>query len=383
MSMMRHPDDPWDVIVVGAGPAGSASARVAAERGAQVLLLDKASFPRFKTCAGGLVGTSVALLPERTNRTIERYVDGVELSRSLGRAHTRSSAEPLLHMVQRDRFDQANVDAAVAAGVDFRDGTNVRRIEILSNELVRVTTSEHVFTGRLVIGADGAGGRVGRFVGAVMGGVDLGLELEIPDPHGTPSRNIISLDMGRRAGTYAWVFPKNGSLTVGVIERKGFSAETASYLDDWVQRRGLDASTATRSRGHLTQWRAPRSALRRGNVILAGETAGLLEPWTREGISFALRSGIWAGEATAEYINGDVVALDRYVGRVEAELEPEIAAGRRFLSIQTRHPLIVHRAITFTPIGTSYLFGFCRGTASLADLFSDPVFDTMARLLSS
>ena len=48
----------WDVVVVGAGPAGSTAARVAAERGMRVLLLDAARFPRYKTCGGGLIGTA-------------------------------------------------------------------------------------------------------------------------------------------------------------------------------------------------------------------------------------------------------------------------------------------------------------------------------------
>ena len=60
----------WDVLVVGAGPAGSSAARVAAEGGASVLLIDRARFPRYKTCGGGLIGISLDTLPGSVLATV-------------------------------------------------------------------------------------------------------------------------------------------------------------------------------------------------------------------------------------------------------------------------------------------------------------------------
>ena len=64
----------WDVLVVGAGPAGSSAARVAAEGGASVLLIDRARFPRYKTCGGGLIGISLGTLPRSVLATVEQEV---------------------------------------------------------------------------------------------------------------------------------------------------------------------------------------------------------------------------------------------------------------------------------------------------------------------
>lgn len=372
----------WDVIVVGAGPAGATSARVAAEAGASVLLLDKASFPRYKTCGGGLLGSSIAYLPESVVGTSERDISGIVFSRSLGKTHLRRSKIPSLKMVQRERFDQANVDAAVAAGAEFRDGINVRGVELQPDGSVDLTTSHGPFAARTVIGADGAGGRIGRFVGAVMGGVDLGLESEIPTPTDYPDA-VVSLDWGKRAGTYAWVFPKEGSLTVGVIERKGHAEDTRSYLNAWTERLGLDPETSTNESGHLTQWRTPDSPLRKGSVILAGETAGLLEPWTREGISFALRSGTWAGAAAAAAAAGEPDALDRYVDRVERQLEPEIAAGRLFLNFFSKRPQFVHLATAHSQAGAAFLFRFCRGEVTLDRVLKKPFVARIVRRMSA
>lgn len=357
----------WDVIVVGAGPAGSTAARVAAARGLEVLLLDKASFPRDKTCGGGLIGISSALLPPRVLETSDRVIYDIGLSHKMGRMHRRRSPKALLHMVERITFDQANVDAAIEAGATFKDSVNVRELEETVDS-VQLTTSAGLLKARTVIGADGAGGRVGRYVGAQMGSTDLGLEVEIPhDPEGE-DRYTVRLDWGPRPGTYAWVFPKASSLTVGVIERKGQPALTREYLNDWI--RTVDphpyAEQEYKVSGHLTQWRTPGSPLRRGNVILAGETAGLLEPWTREGISFALRSGTWAGGAVASALQITPRALDAYVQRIEIDLEPEIAAGRLFLRLYEKHPQLIHRAAAFSSIGTKLFFNFCQGTVTLA-----------------
>ena len=117
---MPNPE-PWDVIVVGAGPAGSTAARVAAEAGARVLLLDRARFPRYKTCGGGITGFSLKAMPDAARSAFEAEITDFGLSRR-GRDRVMLHADqPFLGMVQRERFDQLLVDAAVAASAVFRD----------------------------------------------------------------------------------------------------------------------------------------------------------------------------------------------------------------------------------------------------------------------
>ena len=109
-------DNHWDVVVVGAGPAGASAARVAADHGARVLLLDKARFPRYKTCGGGLIGVSRNYLAPGVSYDFDRRIGAVGFSRHMGRITRRSGPDAALVMVQRETFDQQNVDAAIAAG---------------------------------------------------------------------------------------------------------------------------------------------------------------------------------------------------------------------------------------------------------------------------
>ncbi len=356
----------WDVVVVGAGPAGATAARVAAEGGATVLLVDRAEFPRYKTCGGGIIGVSRQHMHPLAEATIERDLSTFGFLLRLGSLRLHKAETPAVAMVSRERFDQANVDAAVAAGATFQDKTLVRNLAESEDGTLVLDTAEGVLTAGLVIGADGAGGRIGRYVGVDIERSDLGLEVELPMPANTKWRDAVLLDWGPGAGSYAWAFPKEDTLTVGVIEEKGKGAATREYLDDWLARLELDRSTARHDSGHLTQYRKPYSPVRRGNVLLAGETAGLLEPWTREGISFALRSGEWAGEAVAATCAGKPAALDAYVHQIEDELGAEIAAGHALRGVFEKRPGLVNYLISRTRVGSRFFERFCRGETSLA-----------------
>jgi geranylgeranyl reductase family protein len=363
----------WDVVVVGAGPAGSSAARVAAEHGATVLLVDRAHFPRYKTCGGGLIGISLDHIPASVRATVEQRVTSVRFTLRGTSATTHRSKRPFLELVQREDFDQALVDAAKAAGVIFAEGVTVKSIAE-TQEFVTLSTSVGDIHGSVVVGADGAGGRIGRWVGVTPGGVDLALESEIVRP--ADDRvwdDRVYLDWGADRGSYAWMFPKKETLTVGVIEARGEPDATRAYLERYIGQLGLGEAEVTRSSGHLAQWRTKTSPLRRGNVIVVGDAAALLDPFTREGISFALRSGTWAGEAAASR------DLDGYEQRVMRELGPEIAAGAKLLALFEQRPGLIHAAIGHTVIGARLFIRVCRGQLTLARLFDKPGIRTIGR----
>jgi flavin-dependent dehydrogenase len=97
---------------------------------------------------------------------------------------------------------------------------------------------------------------------------------------------------------------------------------------------------------------------------VAGDAAGLLEPWTREGISFAVRSGELAGRSAAAHGEGD--ALQRaYADAVGVELAPEMAAGERCLRAFERRPGIFHRLIGGTDLGWRQFARLVRGETTL------------------
>jgi geranylgeranyl reductase family protein len=358
----------YDVVVVGAGPAGSAAARAAATSGQRVLLLDRSRFPRYKTCGGGLIGQSLGAIGELPGLPRRADVTSAGFSFRGGRTAVRTAATPLIRTVLRQEFDQWLVAAAVRAGAEFRDGCAVRSGETTRSGAT-LSTAYGAVSARTVIAADGASGRLSRMIGVQVGRVDLGLEVELAAPAWLAREwaDRIHLDWGPLPGSYGWVFPKGDTLTVGVIAARGAGEATRGYLRDLLRWQRLDGLEVVRESGHLTRCRTSSSPLAAGPLLAVGDAAGLLEPWTREGISFALRSGAAAGAACASEDPAGAyrAALDR-------ELLPEMAAGDTCLVAFERRPRAFHELITRTPMGWRGFLRLASGDTTLARAMAHP-----------
>jgi geranylgeranyl reductase family protein len=359
--------DEWDVAVVGAGPAGLAAASAAAGAGARTIVLERAEHPRYKTCGGGLIGASRAAAGGLIDVPARDEIRSATITLRGGQEYTRSHREPLLAMVVRDEFDAALLKRAAENGARVRQRAQVRAIDQADGRATARLADGTEVTARVIIGADGSSGVTARHVGAKFDQVDLGLELEIAVPDNVASRwkGRVLLDWGKIPASYGWVFPKGDRLTVGVIAARGQGEATKAYLGEFIDRLGLSGFAAEQDSGHLTRCRSDNSPLRKGRVIVAGDAAGLLDPWTREGISFALRSGTMAGEHAAK---GD---LDGYVAALNATLVPDMRAGRTLLTAFTRHTGTFHKGLN-TPKGWSAFVKMCRSEISLSELVARP-----------
>jgi geranylgeranyl reductase family protein len=378
----------WDVAVIGGGPAGLAAASASAAAGARTIVLERAEHPRYKTCGGGLLGVSRAAVAGQITLPVRDEITSATFTLRGGQEFTRSNPEPLLAMVMREEFDAALLGRAEGNGAVVRQRAQVRSIEQAGGRATARLADGTSVTATVIVGADGSSGVTARHVGAQFAQVDLGLELEIavPEPIGRQWSGRLLLDWGEIPGSYGWVFPKGDRLTVGVIAARGRGDATKAYLREFTGRLGLDGYQAVRDSGHLTRCRSEGSPLRKGQLIVAGDAAGLLEPWTREGISFALRSGALAGEYAAKAAtSGDPAAtessLGGYVAAVNAALVPEMRAGRVLLSAFTRHAGTFHRGLS-TAKGWGAFVKLCRSERSFAELVNRPAARLALSLIS-
>ncbi|MFF9896993.1 geranylgeranyl reductase family protein [Streptomyces longispororuber] len=384
MSSEKSADDArqvWDVVVVGAGPAGASAAYAAAVAGRSVLVLEKAELPRYKTCGGGIIGPSRDALPPGFELPLRDRVHAVTFTLDGKFTRTRRSRHMLFGLINRPEFDQQLVEHAQKAGAEVRTGVTVARVEQHGPAVPDRRTVAVVLQGgetvlaRAVVGADGSASRIGAHVGVKLDQVDLGLEAEIPVPATVAEdwAGRVLIDWGPLPGSYGWVFPKGDTLTVGVISARGEGAATKRYLEDFIARLGLAGFEPDVSSGHLTRCRSEDSPLSRGRVLVCGDAAGLLEPWTREGISFALRSGRLAGEWAVRIAEAhDAVDARRqalnYAFAVKAGLGVEMAVGRRLLTVFERRPGLFHTALTgFRPAWNAFA-KITRGSTTLAEI---------------
>ncbi len=358
-----------DVIVVGAGPAGSTTATVLARRDRDVLLVDAADFPRDKVCGDGIPPGTVGILndlgmaDELRAARFER-VGALRLVSARGRdwrlrfKPRRDGAD--FFIAPRIRFDELLRRHAVASGASFQRA-RVRAPVLDGGRVVGVRADvdgvEREIAARVVVGADGATSAIARAL--------------VPDKPPEHHRAVairayldrietiphtVEFHFGARfAPGYAWVFPLGAtSANVGVIvrtdrfKRRGVALEPLLHEfveSDELRRRGASAS-ALRGVGtwQLLLAAPGRTRVAFDGAVLVGDAARLVDALTGEGIHNAVASGMFAGEAIDRALaTGDAsrAALAPYAARLERELGGLIRRSYRCQKYITAFPPVL------------------------------------------
>jgi geranylgeranyl reductase family protein len=360
----------YDAIVVGAGPAGSTSARNLARAGARVLLLDKATFPRDKPCGGGITFRADDASDIDLSPVTEREIYGVRISVKLGRRFDRTSTNLLARMTQRRELDQYLVEQAARAGADFRDGTSVATIEI-DDRVARVRSICDVYESRVLIGADGVNGVTSRALGLEpRSEVAVAYEANVPADSALMEQwaHLIALDLGGIPGGYGWVFPKGDHLNVGVGGWKSVGPTLRDRLSALCAYYGFDESRLFGHRGYQLPLRRDDAPVVRGPAMLAGDAACLVDPLSGEGIWAAFVSGRIAAEEARRYLAGDVESLEGYGRALRNVMNEEILTSRRLQAVFQRLPSVSIMMLKYNRAFWRYLTEIIRGELTYPDL---------------
>jgi len=300
-----------DVAIVGAGPAGSTAAYHLATAGASVLLLDKATFPRDKPCGGGVTGRAARLLPFSIEPVVEDTVDRLECGLRYRHRFTRRARGPLAYMTQRRRLDHFLLQKAAEAGAEVRE---------------RETADARDLDARIVIGADGCNGTSAKQLG-LADGVVHGVALEANYPHEPHYTGAMVLEIAVIRGGYGWIFPKGDHVNVGVGGNGEEGPKLRTELRRMCEAYGIDPDAAHETRGYRLPLRLTGTRLARGQTAVIGDAAGLVDPFSGDGMYEAFLSAKLVTNAALDVLSGRAETLDAYQAAVERRIAPLTRAG--------------------------------------------------------
>jgi geranylgeranyl reductase family protein len=328
----------FEIAVVGAGPAGSAAARILARGGCEVLLLDAAAHPRVKPCGGGLVG--------RARRELSFEPPGLSLCAAEMHAHDAGVAVrierplPFLWMAMRSDLDARLVAAAALAGAEVRTPCAVRGARVVHGG-VELDTERGVLSAGACVVADGVFSRTARALGWPESGQlapALEWEIAVADERAAPFRDAARFDFDCVPDGYGWVFPKTDHLSVGVLSLGRAAKDLRAHLERYLAGRGLDAHAALDRRGFAIPLAPRPGPPGRGRVLLAGDALGLCDPLTAEGISSALVSGRLAAESLLAQRGAPERAAEAYARSLRRALLADFGVARRLAGLLYGRP---------------------------------------------
>jgi geranylgeranyl reductase family protein len=321
----------FDVAVVGAGPAGSWAALRLARRGARVALFDD-SHPREKPCGGGISGRALALVDE----VVAGRLSAVPIERATFESGTNGRASVALEahgitpasalvVTSRRHFDDVLLQSAIAAGASLM-AERVRDVALDRSGATVMAAAE--YRANHLIGADGAASLVRRRVTTAFGRHQISIATGV-FADGVSSHEVLIGITPQPAG-YLWSFPRPDHLAIGICAQADEASPAAlrTMAAAWMASTGLAAGAPLRPYSwpipSLTARALDDSMVAGDRWRLVGDAAGLVDPITREGIYFALRSG----ELAADTLE-DGPASVRYREAIQDEIVSELRRAAR------------------------------------------------------
>jgi len=331
----------WDVIVVGAGPAGCAAAYDLTTSGKSVLLLDRCKFPRPKACAGGVTIKAVRALRYSIMPVVVATVYRIQVSKNLEHSVKLNSSKPMCLMTVREDLDAFCLRQTIGAGAEFRRIGQIQEVRELPDKVV-LCASEGDLEARFLVGADGANSQVRRLMGdAAWFHAGFALEAQVASSHDASGMH---LDFGVVRDGYGWVFPKDGHLNVGLYSESQQHRITRSTLAEYIQKK-LGTHKFDCVIGQYLGMGGRGNRHRHRRVLLVGDAAGLVDPLTGEGIYHAIVSGQAAARAINSELTDGVPAVETFQTELR-EVRVDLGLSKRATKLFYEYLDWVYAALT-------------------------------------
>lgn len=311
----------WDILIAGAGPAGAACAAFCARAGLRVLVIEREAFPREKVCGDCLnplcwpvldrleITEELLSLPHSKLRAVEiATLDGTYFRYPITDGGEMKRGEIA---IKRSLLDTVLARRAAALGAEIRYGHPIAAVEPVKPGIIgggtetlwRVRAGNQTFTARRLVAADGRNSTVARLLGILpaLSRGRVAIQTHLPAPAGFGEKALLRLLPGGYCGIASAGEGRINLCLVGDPASPG----GIPALRQWAKAEfGLDEKTLWRTIAPLS--RAPLAPVGATGLVLIGDAARVIEPFTGEGIYYALASG----ELAADYLTGSSSAAE-------------------------------------------------------------------------
>ena len=340
----------FDVVVVGGGPAGSLTAYHLAKAGVRTAILEASSFPRQKACGGGLQVRTLREIPFDVSHLYRGTMRGASVSFGLEDEWTRRYASPLVHNIFRSEFDHYLALEAVKAGAVLFERSPLRQMDRDLKGPIALRTTSGELLAHVVVGADGANSVVRPYLNDRQNyfwqaAVYCELPIDYLNVNVLPA-DCMLIDWGTLPSGYAWAFPKAGYVNIGAGGPNHIARHLKRYVEEFLKARRLlkpSAPSGLRLVGHQLPTLTKQAVVSSKGVVLVGDAAGMVEPFTGDGIAYACQSARLAFESILRALESGNLEFSHYQEMLFSHIRNELLWSRKLISISVAFPRLIRR----------------------------------------
>lgn len=303
----------FDVAIIGSGPAGAMAARTLAEAGLNIAVVEKHRLPRYKPCGGLMPRSMRDLIGPTLDELVDHSVSRFDFMHAFDQAHTLRTPEDALLLVERARFDAGLLESAIVlsrGSIKLIENFQVRDV-IEGPALVEIRSrNKCMIRARTVIAADGASSITARCLNLATThemAVSIDAEVRVRSKFYQEVSDRVLFHYFVLPVGYGWLFPKGrDTLSCGIVtwssEKLQLQSIMAKFLAASIPKQHI---LQVNQRGYPIPAFAGNADISSARVCLAGDAAGLVDPVTGEGISYAIRSGVIAGQSVLAVLRNE------------------------------------------------------------------------------
>ncbi len=361
-----------DVLIIGAGAAGSTAAFHLAKSGHSVTLLDKSHKKLIKPCGGGMSAAVQKLFPFDLQPIVEEVINQVNFSWCLeDEVCALLPGQAPFWIVKRERLDEFITTQAINQGAEFVNAFEVKSIKKIGSYWQLTSQSGEQLQSKVVIIANGSRSTFPSEFNlgpkTIHHASTISVRLE---GRGNLQRGSSRFEFGLVQHGFAWAFPLTDGVNVGIGSFIGKRAlNSVAVLDKLLPSLGFCPDEGERTEALLRVWNG-HSKLNGEGILAVGDAASLCDPFLAEGLRPALLSGYEAARSIDNWLIGEARDLDSYSIAMRNNWGKSMAWGRRISQVFYRFPKVGYQLGIKRPTAPKRIAQILSGEMGYEDIAS-------------